>query len=115
MSHFLQNDGPVDVRLARLGVMRAKHPPGNPPGRKGRNPDKNVSWERLRAVFSALIELPASERRASLAKLTDESLRREVASLLEAHEQAGGFLNPEDIRRMDVIELRKKMSVRRPR
>jgi hypothetical protein len=95
--------------------MSETHPPGNPPGRKGRNPDKNVSWERLRAVFSALIELPLSERRASLAKLTEESLRREVASLLEAHEQAGGFLNPEDIRRMDVPESRKKTSGRRSR
>jgi len=95
--------------------MSETHPPGNPPGRKGRNPDKTVSWERLRAVFSALIELPAGERRASLAELTDESLRREVASLLEAHERAGGFLNPEDIRRMDVPESRKKTSGRRPR
>lgn len=50
-----------------------------------------------------------------MAALTDEALRREVASLLEAHEQAGGFLNPEDIRRMDALELRKKMSGRRPR
>ncbi len=94
--------------------MRENQPPGNPPGRKGRNPDKNVSWERLRAVFSALIELPATERLASLARLTDESLRREVASLLEAHENAGGFLNPEDIRRMDVLEPRKNKSGRRP-
>ena len=95
--------------------MDERHPPGPLPGRKGRNPDKNVSWKRLRAVFSALIELPADERRASLALLTDEALRREVASLLEAHEQAGGFLNPEAIRRMDVPESRKKTSGRRPR
>jgi hypothetical protein len=93
--------------------MDERHPPGQPPGREGRNPDKNVSWEKLRAVFSALIELPAEERRASLAALTDESLRREVASLLEAHEQAGGFLNPENIRRMDFSKERRKAG-RRP-
>ena len=95
--------------------MDERHPPGQPPGREGRNPDKNVSWERLRAVFSALIELPVDERRASLAALTDESLRREVASLLEAHERAGGFLNPENIRRLDVLEPRKKTRGRRSR
>ena len=94
--------------------MRDKQPPGTPPGRKGRNPDKNVSWERLRAVFSALIELPAEERWASLAELTDEPLRQEVASLLKAHEQAGGFLDPGDATR-GVLEPRKKTRGRRPR
>ena len=94
--------------------MDERHPPGQPPGREGRNPDKNVSWEKLRAVFSALIELPAEERRASLAALTDESLRREVASLLDAHERAGGFLNPENVRRLDLSNARNKAQ-RRPR
>ena len=94
--------------------MDERHPPGQPPGREGRNPDKNVSWERLRAVFSALIELPADERRARLAALTDETLRREVTSLLEAHEQAGGFLNPENVRRLDLSNARSKTG-RRPR
>ena len=94
--------------------MEERHPPGQRPGREGQNPDKNVSWEKLRAVFSALIELPAEERRASLAALTDEPLRREVTSLLEAHERAGGFLNPENLRRMDPYKERKKAG-RRPR
>jgi hypothetical protein len=96
--------------------MKDQQPPGTPPGRKGRNPDKDVSWERLRAVFSALIELPAEERWASLAQLTDEPLRQEVASLLKAHEQAGGFLDPGDATRVaDVRNQRPKTRRRRPR
>jgi len=96
--------------------MKDRQPPGTLPGRNRRNPDKNVSWERLRAVFSALIELPAEERWASLARLTDEPLRQEVASLLKAHEQAGGFLDPGDAARgADVLDSRKKTRGRRPR
>ena len=102
-------------RFLRVLLVNEKQPPGTPPGREGRNPDKNVSWERLRAVFSALIELPPEERRASLAALTEESLRREVASLLEAHEQAGGFLNPEDVRKRGVLGTGTKAGGRRPR
>ena len=88
-----------------------------PPGRRGHEPEEGVSWERLRAVFAALIEQPPAERRAWLmARMDlDEPLRREAASLLDAHEQAGNFLNPEDILQRGFLEGRNEKRGRRPR
>ena len=88
-----------------------------PPGRRGPEPERDVSWERLRTVFAALLEQPPAERRAWLIARTDldESLRREAASLLEAHERAGNFLNPEDIPRRGFLEESNEKGGRRPR
>ena len=88
-----------------------------PPGRRGPEPERDVSWERLRTVFAALLEQPPAERRAWLIGRTDldESLRREAASLLEAHERAGNFLNPEDVQRTGLLGERNEKRGRRPR
>ena len=88
-----------------------------PPGRRGPEPDRDVSWESLRALFAALLEQPPAERRAWLIGRTDldEPLRREAASLLEAHERAGDFLNPEDILRTGFLEERNEKRGRRLR
>jgi hypothetical protein len=53
-------------------------------------------WEKTAEIFARALEIPAPERAAWLAKLTglDEVERREVLSLLEANENAGGFLTP---------------------
>ena len=55
----------------------------------------SARWERITEIFSAALEVPSRERMAWLAALAgiDEDLRREVASLLEANETAGGFLD----------------------
>ena len=48
---------------------------------------------RLRALFEAALERPPAERAAFSARTpTTKTIRREVESLLAAHEQAGGFL-----------------------
>ncbi len=64
-------------------------PDRDPP--TGRPP---VSWERAADLFAAALEIPVAERRQWLNGLSevDEALRREVASLLEAHENARDFL-----------------------
>jgi hypothetical protein len=97
--------------------MKKKQPPRMPPGRRGTPPEEPVSWERLREVFASALEVPAGERGAWLAGLEDldEPLRREVASLLEAHEKAGSFLNPGEIRRLDTLEESVRKSRRRPK
>jgi Tol biopolymer transport system component len=52
------------------------------------------SWERIRALFHAALEQPADARVAFLSSASegDESLRREVESLLAAHGASDGFL-----------------------
>src|SRR6516225_11300012 len=47
------------------------------------------------ALFARLLELPLSQRPASLARAcgADAELRRQVESLLAAHAQAGSFLD----------------------
>ena len=52
------------------------------------------NWERIRALFHAALEQPADARAAFLSSACqgDESLRREVESLLAAHGTADGFL-----------------------
>jgi hypothetical protein len=51
-------------------------------------------WKRVDALFHAALDLPPTARWAyvNAESLGDEGLRREVASLLAAHEHAGGFL-----------------------
>lgn len=51
------------------------------------------NWESLRALFEAALERPPAERAAFLRDQTeDQALRREVESLIAAHEQAEGSL-----------------------
>jgi eukaryotic-like serine/threonine-protein kinase len=56
------------------------------------NPEK---WERIGALFQRALELPLEERAEFLREQCgdDESVRSEVASLLEAHVEAAGFLD----------------------
>ncbi len=51
-------------------------------------------WEEIGALFDGALERPASERRAWLANVCagDAELRREVESMLAAHELGGGIL-----------------------
>ena len=52
------------------------------------------NWERVRALFHAALDQPADARVAFLSSASegDESLRREVESLLAAHGASDGFL-----------------------
>ncbi len=51
-------------------------------------------WEEIGALFDAALERPEDERRAWLANVCagDSALRREVESMLAAHERSGGIL-----------------------
>ena len=51
-------------------------------------------WERVRSLFHTAIQRPRAEWSGFLEQecADDESLRREVESLLATHERAGGFL-----------------------
>jgi hypothetical protein len=51
--------------------------------------------QRITSIFHSAIEREGTERRAFLdgACANDEELRREVESLIEAHEQAGSLMN----------------------
>ena len=53
-----------------------------------------TSWESLRLLFERVLERPADDRGVYLAQhVPDERLRREIASLIAAHEAAGDFLS----------------------
>ena len=52
-----------------------------------------VQWDSLRALFEGALERSPADRSAFVrAHTDDEEIRREVESLLAAHDQAGGFL-----------------------
>jgi hypothetical protein len=80
--------------------MKRDEPFLPPPGRERTPSERALSWEKAADIFAAALEKPAAERRQWLAELVgiDEALRTEVASLLEASEKAGDFLNPGEIR-----------------
>ena len=66
-------------------------------------------WEKLDRLYNAAVELPAEHRDRFLTQACadDEDLRRQVESLLHAHEQAGSFLNSpilEDVARAAALE-----------
>ncbi len=54
-----------------------------------------ANWERVRTVFHGALDCPRETRAAFLAKQSDgdEAVRREVESLLAAHDAAEGFLD----------------------
>ncbi|GLC24905.1 protein kinase domain-containing protein [Roseisolibacter agri] len=59
-----------------------------------RPPLPPVRWQEVKAIVAAALERPPAERAAHVAQACaiDEELRREVESLLRAHEAAGAFL-----------------------
>jgi Tol biopolymer transport system component len=56
-------------------------------------------WKRIEDVYCSVIASPLARRTALLEELCsdDQTVRREVESLLEAREQAGSFLSPTDL------------------
>jgi eukaryotic-like serine/threonine-protein kinase len=53
-------------------------------------------WQRIEALFEQTLEAPAAERPQFLRAIDDDELRLEVESLLQAHGQAGTFLEEPD-------------------
>jgi tetratricopeptide (TPR) repeat protein len=53
-------------------------------------------WQRVEALFEQTLEAPAAERPQFLEAIGDVDLRREVESLLQAHQEAGAFLDEPD-------------------
>jgi len=51
-------------------------------------------WARIKLIFSEAAEQPADKRAAFIRSLCDgdESLAMEIESLLDAHSQAGSFI-----------------------
>lgn len=70
-----------------------------PAGGDARPASRAISWEQVADLFAAALEIPISERKQWLSGLSgvDEALRQEVASLLEASENARDFLIPGEI------------------
>lgn len=56
-------------------------------------------WRRVSDVYDILVQLPPAARQTTLDEecRDDEDLRREIESLLEAREDAGSFLGPEEL------------------
>jgi eukaryotic-like serine/threonine-protein kinase len=53
-------------------------------------------WKRVEALFERILEAPAAGRPEILDAIADAELRTEVESLLQAHQEAGGFLDEPD-------------------
>jgi len=86
-----------------------------PPGR-GTNRDGPLPWDRVLEAFTAAVERPAEDRRKWLLELQDldQGVRDEVLSLLDAHDRAGGFLDPGEIQKF-AREAITKLRLRRSR
>ena len=56
-------------------------------------------WQRIAEIYDSVVEAPPAARGAMLdqACRSDKDLRREIESLLEAREQAGDFLSPDEL------------------
>jgi tetratricopeptide (TPR) repeat protein/tRNA A-37 threonylcarbamoyl transferase component Bud32 len=53
-------------------------------------------WKQVEALFEQVVEGPTTERLQFLNTIGDDELRREVESLLQAHDQAGAFIDEPD-------------------
>lgn len=53
-------------------------------------------WKQVEALFEQALEVPTAERPQFLQGIGDDELRREVESLLQAHDQASAFLDEPD-------------------
>lgn len=53
-------------------------------------------WKRVEELFEQALEAHAAERSRFLEGIGDVELRREVESLLQAHGEAGAFLDESD-------------------
>ena len=64
----------------------------------------SAGWDRTREIFQAALDKSPAEREAFVRTAcdSDETLRREVSSLLAAHAAAGGFLEVPAVRLQDV-------------
>jgi eukaryotic-like serine/threonine-protein kinase len=60
------------------------------------NPER---WKRIGAIYDSVVEAAPGARGAMLdeACRSDKDLRREIESLLEAREEAGDFLSPDEL------------------
>ncbi len=67
--------------------------PGNERGKSGVTSEK---WKQVEALFEQALEVPTAERPQFLQRIGDDELRREVESLLQAHNQAGAFIDEPD-------------------
>lgn len=56
-------------------------------------------WRRVSDIYDILVQVPPAARQTALDEecRDDEDLRREIESLLEAGEEAGNFLGPEEL------------------
>ena len=66
---------------------------GNQLGKSGVTSER---WKQVEALFEKTLEAPAAQRPEFLEAIGDAELRREVESLLEAHGEAGSFLDEPD-------------------
>src|SRR5207342_2580211 len=53
-------------------------------------------WKQVEALFEQTLDAPEAERTEFLQAIDDAELRREVESLLQAHQEAGSFLDEPD-------------------
>jgi predicted Ser/Thr protein kinase len=65
-------------------------------------------WQRVRELFEAALERPATERAAWLAQVCsdDEALRAKVERLLQSEREAGGFLEKPVLERLEELPTR---------
>ncbi len=62
----------------------------------GMSPER---WRRIQDIYDSVINVPAAARESRLDELCrhDQDLRHEIESLLQARDEAGSFLSPEDL------------------
>jgi hypothetical protein len=67
-----------------------------PRNQRGKSSVTSERWKRIEAHFEETLEAPPAQRSRVLEAIRDDELRREVESLLRAHEEAGVFIDEPD-------------------
>jgi Tol biopolymer transport system component len=70
-------------------------------------------WQQIKQIFNSAVRYQAAQRSAFLSDVCgdDENLRKEVESLIEAHDKDGSFIDSPAYKRMSLSELKPGQTV----
>lgn len=73
---------------------------------------ENEKWQKAKEIFQTAMNLPSAERQAFIENATnDDRIKAEVKTLLEAHEEAGDFINESAFSVADFVDKSPKKSL----
>src|SRR6185437_13323374 len=89
-----ENGFRVKCRTTAFTVVAVMQSQANPNPPEGGSASESISWARIKTLFEAALALHGEERERFLRKVSEESvtLREELETLLQHHDETGEFL-----------------------